>query len=413
MRNAEITSKSWLPSFNFFKLRRLSGAWGGSIAFKRVDPTFLALVAVLVGFGLLMLYSASFIYAHERFGDGLLFVKKQLAFAVLGSMALAIGSQIDYRRWNAWSGWLLLGATVLLALVLIPGLGARVGGAQRWIRLGWINVQPAEIAKLAIVAFAAAQLFRKKERVSHFTAGVLSHAIWVTPAFVLLLLQPDFGTIVISTLVMFCMMFLAGVRLRYLLGALVLAGSAGTALVLSSPYRMQRFLGYLDPWSDPLGKGFQILQSLMGFHNGQFFGVGLGNGKEKLFYLPEAHSDFIFAVIGEELGFLGVVGLIAAYVILIYKGFRIARTALLRDQSLFGMLLAAGLTVMLGLQGFVNMAVVMGLLPTKGLALPFVSYGGSALMMNLFAAGILLSIDRGPDAGEGKPDGVFAGRARR
>jgi cell division protein FtsW len=213
---------------------------------------------------------------------------------------------------------------------------------------------------------------------------------------ILLLRQPDFGTTVMITMVIFVLMFLGGVPKRFLASALILAGTVGSVLALSSPYRRSRILGYWDPWADPGGKGFQIIQSLVGLHNGRFWGVGLGNGKEKLFYLPEAHNDFIFAVIGEELGFLGIAAVIAAYLYFIHRGLRIAYQCQQSRQDRFGMLLASGITLALGLQGFVNIAVVMGLLPTKGLTLPFISYGGSALMVDLFAVGILLSIARGP-----------------
>jgi cell division protein FtsW len=194
-------------------------------------------------------------------------------------------------------------------------------------------------------------------------------------------------------------MFLAGVPKRYLAGALALAGVVGGFLAVGSAYRRQRLMTFLDPWRDPGGKGFQILQSLVGLHNGRIWGVGLGNGKEKLFYLPEAHNDFIFSVIGEELGFLGIAAVAVVYLVFVYRGLRIAFNAQKRYGDTFGMLLAAGITLALGLQGFVNMAVVLGLLPTKGLTLPFISYGGSALMVDLFAVGVLLSVARGPQKG--------------
>ena len=198
------------------------------------------------------------------------------------------------------------------------------------------------------------------------------------------------------TLVIFALMFLAGVPKRYLASALLLAGSVGMALALGSSYRRQRLMTFIDPWRDPGGKGFQILQSLVGLHNGRVFGVGLGNGKEKLFYLPEAHNDFIFSVIGEELGFIGIAAVVVAFLVFTYRGLRIAITVQKQHHDRFGMLLAAGITLALGLQGFVNMSVVLGLLPTKGLTLPFISYGGSALLVDLIAVGVLLSIARGP-----------------
>jgi cell division protein FtsW len=350
----------------------------------------------MVLFGLLMVYSASFIYAQERTGDGLAFIKKQLLYSGLGFGALLVACRVDYRQWSRWAFPVLFGAFLLLLAVFIPGIGLRAGGAQRWLHLGPLNFQPGELAKFAVIFFVAHQLDRKKERLHKVAAGVLSHIILPMPALLLLLMQPDFGTTVMIVSVIFMMMFLAGVPKKYLLMALVFAGCAGIFLALGTAYRRERVMTFLDPWRDPGGKGFQIIQSLLGLHNGSLAGVGLGNGKEKLFYLPEAHNDFIFAVIGEELGFLGVLAVIVAYLYFIYRGIKIAWNCHLQYQDMFGMLLASGITLALGLQGFVNMAVVMGLVPTKGLTLPFISYGGSAILVDLFAVGVLLSIARGP-----------------
>jgi cell division protein FtsW len=244
----------------------------------------------------------------------------------------------------------------------------------------------------------ARQLVAKRERLHTLAAGVIAPFVVPLPALVLLLVQPDFGTTVMISVVIFALMFLAGVPKRYLGAALLLAVATGLALALGSDYRRQRVLTFLDPWRDPGGKGFQIIQSMVGLHNGRIWGVGLGNGKEKLFYLPEAHNDFIFSVIGEELGFLGIAAVVVAYLVFVYRGLRIAFIAQKQYQDSFGMLLATGITLALGLQGFVNMSVVLGLLPTKGLTLPFISYGGSALLVDLCAVGVLLSVARGPQA---------------
>lgn len=361
-----------------------------------IDLPLLLTVCAMVAFGLLMVYSSSFIYAQERTGDGFALIKKQLLFAALGFASLLGVCRVDYRRWKTW-GYPVLGvATLLLALVMIPGVGARVGGAQRWIRLGGFNFQPGELAKFALIFFVARQLHLKKDRLHKLVAGVLGNLLIPLPALVLLLAQPDFGTTVMITIVIFAMMFLAGVPKRFLFAALGLAILAGAYLALGTPYRRNRVMTFLDPWRDPGGSGFQILQSFLGLHHGGLFGVGLGNGKEKLFYLPEAHNDFIFAVIGEELGFLGVLGVVAAYLFFIHRGLSIAWESFRKYEDTFGMLLASGITLALGLQGFVNMAVVLGLVPTKGLTLPFISYGGSALLIDLFAVGVLLSVARGP-----------------
>jgi cell division protein FtsW len=364
--------------------------WMGSL-----DLPLLITVLGLVSFGLLMVYSSSFIHAQETTGDGLSFIKKQLVYAAFGVGALALGTRIHYRRWFYWSYPVLGVATVLLAAVLVPGIGARVGGAQRWIRFGGLNFQPGELAKFAIILFGAGQLERKFDRLSRPAAGLFSPFLVPLPALLLLLAQPDFGTTVMITVVLFCLMFLAGVPKRHLALALGLAGIAGAILILGTPYRRMRLMTYMDPWRDPGGKGFQILQSLVGLHNGGISGVGLGNGKEKLLFLPEAHNDFIFAVIGEELGLLGVTGVALAYLYFVYRGLRLSWEAFERSLDRFALFLGAGITLALGLQGFVNMAVAMGLLPTKGLTLPLISYGGSALIVDLLAIGVLLAIGRG------------------
>ncbi len=358
----------------------------------------LGLVAAMVLFGLIMVYSSSFIYAQERTGDGFNFIKKQLVFAVVGAGAMLAALKVPYRKWADWAYPVAGFSIFLLVVVLIPGVGTKVLGAQRWLKIGPLSVQPAEIAKFAMILFVAYQLEKKSDRIRRFVPGVLSSFILPVPAMALLLLQPDFGSTVMITGVIFLMMFLAGVPKRYLGGLAITGAAAAAALILSSPYRKARLMTFLDPWQDPLGRGFQVLQSMLGIHNGSIFGVGLGNGKEKLFYLPEAHNDFIFAVIGEELGFVGVVAVILAFCFFIYRGLTIASECWQDRQDRFGALAATGITLALGLQGFVNMGVVLGLLPTKGLTLPFISYGGSALVVDLFAIGILLNISKGNPA---------------
>jgi cell division protein FtsW len=374
-----------------------------------IDLVLLFTVVGMVLFGLLMVYSSSFIYAQERTGDGFAFIKKQLLFSGLGFGALIGVCRIDYRKWYQWAYPVLATAILLLAAVFIPGLGTKALGAQRWLHLGPLNFQPGELAKFAVIIFVAHQLEKKKDRLHTLAAGVFSHFLLPLPAFLLLLLQPDFGTTVIICTVIFALMFLAGVPKKYLFTAFILAAIAGVFLAFGSAYRRDRVMTFIDPWRDPSGKGFQIIQSLLGLHNGALSGVGLGNGKEKLFFLPEAHNDFIFAVIGEELGFLGIIGVILVYMHFIYRGLRIGWNCHTQYQDLFGMLLATGITLALGIQGFVNMAVVMGLVPTKGLTLPFISYGGSAILVDLVAIGILLSVARGPQLSTKIPDSSALG----
>lgn len=352
------------------------------------------MVLGLVVFGLIMVYSSSFIYAQERTGDGFSFIKKQVVFAVIGLAGMVGLSFADYRKLKRFAYPLLIAAVLLVGAVYIPGIGVKSGGAQRWLDLGILSFQPSELAKFVVIIFLAALLERKKHRIERFTAGVVSPYLLLSPLLVLLLFQPDFGSVVMICAVTFLLISLAGVPLRYLGGTLLLGGAIAGFLILSEPYRKARLLAFLDPWSDPSGKGFQILQSLVGLHNGHFWGAGLGNGKEKLFYLPEAHNDFILAVIGEELGFVGISLLALTFLLLIYRGLKLAWQSFDEKKDLFACYLAAGISLTIGLQAFVNMGVVFGMLPTKGLTLPFVSYGGSALVVDLCAVGILLSITR-------------------
>lgn len=362
---------------------------------RGVDPVILILTVALVIFGLVMVYSSSFIFAQERTGSGFSFIQKQIVFALLGGAALVLGSGIPHEKWRRWAYPVLGSAAVLLILVLIPGVGARSGGAQRWISLGGLRFQPSEWAKFAALVFVSRQLAAKQGLLDRFLPSFGAVFLLLFPLFGLLMVQPDFGSTMVIVGVSFLMLFLAGASIAYLGGMTAVGGLMAAGLAMSSPYRRARVLSFLDPWSDPSGKGFQVIQSMVGMHSGGAAGVGLGNGKEKLFFLPEAHNDFIFSVIGEELGFLGVAGVVVAFLVFIHRGLKVAMARRTEDGDVFGMLLAAGITLLLGLQGLVNMAVVLGLVPTKGLALPFISYGGSALVIDLFAVGVLLSVSRG------------------
>jgi cell division protein FtsW len=341
-----------------------------------------------------MVYSASYIFAEERTGDGFTYIKKQLVYATLGFIAFFVSSRIPHAKWYRWAPFALFSVLTMLVLVMIPGVGARVGGAQRWINLGFFRFQPAELAKLVGVIFVARQLVRHQRELHDFRKGVIAPVALLLPVMALLLIQPDFGSTALLAGTTFILMYIAGVRSLYLFGGLFGGGFAAALLIIFSPYRMQRVMTFIDPWRDPAGKGFQVIQSMLGLHNGSLLGQGLGNGKEKLFFLPEAHNDFIFAVIGEELGFVGVAAVIITYILFIYRGLKISWTALNNRQDRFGFYLGCGISIILGLQAFINMGVVMGLLPTKGLTLPLISYGGSALTLNLFAIGILYSISK-------------------
>tara|TARA_Y100000590_G_scaffold467759_1_gene647794 strand:- start:171 stop:1433 length:1263 start_codon:yes stop_codon:yes gene_type:complete len=360
------------------------------------DWVLFAVVVSAVLFGLLMVYSSSFIFAQERTGDGYAFIKRQVIYAAMGFCALFFGYRVHYHQWLKWSYQILGIIFVLLFALWIPGLGVKAGGATRWLNLGIFRVQPAELCKVAFILFVSRHLYLKRDRIHLFRAGVLGTFLVPLPGLILLLLQPDFGSAAVIVFVTLGLLFLSGANRKHLILTSGLGLIAGIVLIASSPYRWARFTAFLDPWKDPTGKGFQVLQSLVGIHNGSLWGVGLGNGKEKLFFLPEAHNDFILAVVGEELGFFGLAGVIALFTFFLYRGFRIASRSWVRHGDLFGFFFGAGLTLLIGIQAFTNIAVVLGLLPTKGLSLPFVSYGGSSLVVNLFVVGILLNIGLGP-----------------
>lgn len=341
-----------------------------------------------------MVYSSSFIFAQERTGDGFSFIRKQVVYAILGMVSFFIASRIELKKWQEWASWAWLAVTALLIAVLIPGVGSMVGGAQRWISLGFFRFQPAEIAKLVSVLAVAKIITLNQRNVLNFKSGILAPMLCILPILILLIFQPDFGSLMLVAVTAVCLVFLSGAQLTYLLAGLVAMISIFAALVVTSPYRLARVQSFLDPWQDPAGKGFQVIQSMLGLHQGSLLGQGLGNGKGKLFFLPEAHNDFIFAVIGEELGFVGIAAVVIAFVVLIYRGLKISWAALQQRQDRYSFYVGCGITLMIGIQAFFNMGVVMGLLPTKGLTLPFISYGGSALTINLFEMGILYSISR-------------------
>jgi cell division protein FtsW len=352
------------------------------------DLGLLFITLALMGIGLVMLYSSSSIIAQERFGDSMYFVKKQIFFALIGVAVLILSKNLPYVIYRR-SVYLILALSLLsLIIVLLPQIGHRVGGARRWLRLGPLSIQPAEFAKLALIIYISYSLAKKEARVREFSVGYVPHLV-VTAVFVgLVLLQPDLGTAVTFAILVFVLLFIAGVRLRYLLATgLALTPLLALAIAQTS-YRWQRLLAFLNPWRDPSDTSFQLLHSLLALGSGGPFGVGLGSGQQKLFYLPEPHTDFILAVIGEETGIVGVSIVLSLYALLVYKGVKVA----LKAPDRYGTFLAFGLTLVIGLQALINSAVVMGLLPTKGLPLPFISYGGSSLLTNLAAMGILMNI---------------------
>lgn len=355
-----------------------------------MDHTLLGVTIVLALVGLVMVFSASGVVATNRYHDPWYFLKRQMAWLVFGLFLLHMASRVDYLIWRKLALPLLLLMMVLLVLVLVPSVGVAAKGARRWFRLGPINVQPAELAKVIVVIYLAAYLSKKGDQLALFTRGLLPPLIVVSMLGGLILLEPDLGTVVMIGLVMLSMLYLAGVRVTHLLALGVCLLPVGAVLVLGSAYRRQRLLTFLAPWKDAADSGFQITQSFLAFGSGGLFGVGLGEGKQKLFFLPEAHTDFVLALVGEELGLVGSAAIMLLFAVFVLRGFQVAG----RARGPFGRHLATGLTLLIGLQALVNAGVVTGLLPTKGLTLPLVSYGGSSLVASLAAVGILLSISR-------------------
>jgi cell division protein FtsW len=354
-----------------------------------LDVTLAATLVGLIAFGVVMVYSASAVYANNMFGDGYHFLLRQTIFAAAAFVVLIVSTRVNISLLRRSTYPVLLIAVVLMVAVAL-GLGRNAGGATRWLAVGPVNVQPAELAKLAMIMWLAHSLAKKSNRVRTFSIGFLPHVLVAGLLMLLCLAQPDFGSAVMIALLTFVVLFAAGAKAGYLLGCVLLAVPVGYAAIASSPYRMRRIQAFLEPFEHRQGAGYQITESLMSFGSGGWTGVGLGDGRQKLLFLPEAHTDFISAIIGEELGFIGVVLLCAAFGWVVFRGLRAAW----RAQDEYAGYLAVGMTLFIGLQAFTNLAVAMGLLPTKGLALPFVSYGGSSLLVNAAAAGIILNTSR-------------------
>ncbi len=351
------------------------------------DMIIFLMAVALTCFGVVMVYSASSIMAVKRFHDSFYFLKRQGMFALIGFGLMYGAMRLDYHHWKKAAVPLLLVCMVCLLAVFIPGIGGSAKGATRWIRLFGFNFQPAELAKLALIIFMAYSLDRKQEQVRWFK-GLFPYMIVLLVMIGLLMIQPDMGSSITLAGVAIVMLFAAGMRVSHIVSIVLFSLPILYYLVMHKEYRKRRILSFLNPWEDPTNTGFQIIQSWLAFGTGGVIGQGLGEGKQKLFYLPEAHTDFILSVVGEELGFLGVVVIIAMFFLLVHRSFRVA----IHAEDSFGRFLAFGIAVLLGAEAFVNIAVVTGLFPTKGLALPFISYGGSSLIFSLVAIGILLNI---------------------
>ncbi|MBM4246520.1 MAG: putative lipid II flippase FtsW [Deltaproteobacteria bacterium] len=357
---------------------------------QQVDFWLLGAVLGLLGLGVVMVFDASYFLGAVRFGDAYALIVRQAIFICMSATLAATLARVDPLLLKRLAYPALFAVLALLVLVLIPGIGQVRGGARRWISLGLFAFEPSELMKPVFVLYLARSLSAKQDRMHSFSFGILPHIVMMLVPILLLLLEPDFGASAVITMVTLAMLFAAGARLKHLamLGLAVLPPAV--ALVWHSPYRLERVTAFLDPWRDPLGNGFQLVQSFLAFGSGGVLGAGLGNGKQKLFYLPEGHTDFIFALIGEELGLIGCVAVLVCFGVLAMRGFRVAT----RSRDRFTGLLAFGLTFLFVGQALLNIGVALGMLPTKGMPLPLVSYGGSAMMAAGLSVGVLLALSR-------------------
>jgi cell division protein FtsW len=356
------------------------------------DPWVVGTVAALLLVGLVMVASASISVSEHETGNPFFYFQRQLIFVGLGLVAAMVAIAIPTSVWEKHSIYLLGGAFVLLLLVLIPGLGHEVNGSRRWVRLGFMNFQASELARVMLLTYIASYAVRRSDELCSSFKGFMKPVGVLAAAAVLLLLEPDFGAATVLMATGLAVLFLAGVRLHHLLVPVVLGVCAMALLAVTSSYRMRRLVAFRNPWEDPFDSGFQLVQSLIAIGRGEWFGVGLGSSVQKLFYLPEAHTDFVFAVLAEEFGFVGVLLVVCLYALLVGRAMEISRRA--ADAGLtFQSYVAASIGIWVGLQAFVNIGVNMGLLPTKGLTLPLLSYGGSSMLVTLGVIGLLLRIN--------------------
>ena len=368
-------------------------AWDASLAWA---------AALLLALGVVMVYSSSIAMAEASLHTGYrawYFLARHAAFVAVGLLAASIAFQVPMKAWQKLAPSLFIGGAILLVLVLVPGIGKSVNGSRRWLAMGMFNVQPSELMKLAVVLYAASYALRKaaflhaeqplKQTILRGFAPLFAVMVGIGA---LLLMEPDFGAFVVIVAIAFAILFVGGLDWRLFLGLSALLPIALGAILIAAPYRLQRLTAFLDPWSDPLGKGYQLSHSLIAFGRGEWFGVGLGSSVEKLLYLPEAHTDFLLAVIAEELGFAGVAAILGLFVWFLYRAYAISRQSA-RLARPFAALTAQGIGIWIGVQAIINIGVNMGVLPTKGLTLPLLSFGGSGIVANCIAVAILLRVD--------------------
>ncbi|ASS93317.1 stage V sporulation protein E [Peribacillus simplex NBRC 15720 = DSM 1321] len=363
-----------------------------SVPLKKSNPDLILIIVTLslLTVGLIMVYSASAIWATYKFDDSFYFAKRQLLFACVGVIAMFFIMNVDYWTWRTWAKILIIICFIMLLAVLVPGIGMARNGSRSWIGVGAFSVQPSEFMKLAMIAFLAKFLSERQKLITSFKKGMLPSLGLVLLAFGLIMLQPDLGTGTVMVGTCIVMIFISGAKISHFVG-LGLIGVAGfIGLILSAPYRIKRITSFLDPWEDPLGSGFQMIQSFYAIGPGGLFGLGLGQSRQKFFYLPEPQTDFIFAILSEELGFIGGSLVILLFALMLWRGIRIALGA----PDLYGSLVAVGIIAMVAIQVMINIGVVTGLMPVTGITLPLLSYGGSSLTLMLMAIGVLLNISR-------------------
>jgi len=357
---------------------------------KRVELTLFISVILISLFGVIMIYSSSYIWAEYKYNDPYKYLKNQSLFFCIGIVLMMIVSKIDYRKYFKYSNKILLICILLLILVLIPGVGTVRNGSRSWFGIGSFGIQPSEFAKLGLIIFTSKYLSNNPNSMKNFKKGVLPILLITLSIFAIIMLQPDFGTGTILVMTIIGLLFIAGLDIKIFLkfGAVGILGVVG--LIIIAPYRLKRILSFLDPWSDPLGSGFQIIQSLYSIGPGGLFGLGFGNSIQKHFYLPEPQTDFIFSIISEEFGFMGIVILSILFITIFYNCLKIS----MKCDDLFGKYLSFGITFGLIFQAVLNLSVVVGLIPVTGVTLPFLSYGGSSLLITMTSIGVILNISR-------------------
>ena len=357
---------------------------------KKIDYPLFITVILLATFGIIMIYSASNIWALYKFNDAFKFVKHQGLFFIIGLFLLVFISRVKYTKYYEKANIILFTVLILLILVIIPGIGTVRNGSRSWFGIGSFGLQPSEAAKIALIIFTSKYLVNNERNLKDIKKGLLPILGIIFFVFGLIMLQPDFGTGVIIVISTIGLLFIGGVNFKFFIRLGILGVIGVVVLILIAPYRLERILSFLNPWSDPLGSGFQIIQSLYAIGPGGLFGYGFLNSRQKHFYLPEPQTDFIFSIISEEFGFMGVLIVTSLFLIVIVRGFKIAR----KSDELFGKYLAFGITFQIAFQAILNLMVVVGLIPVTGVTLPFLSYGGSSLLITLCSIGILLNISR-------------------